>query len=398
MKLTRTRLLYFALFAAALVYFVANLGYESFAAFVLVLVLPLVSHIILRIALIFCPLKISLSAGAVKSSVAAAKKTKIQYKHHTGDEKDIELDFVIKGAVGRAYPVFDIFYTVNNRFTGESCSDSARVSLPYTDELRFTVSLKTVCCGELSVNVDKIVCYDILMLTSCKRKVKASCSVMVMPDFYAVDDSILHFSDTKENRSRKYSINKSPSRTDSISYREFERGDELRSVSPKMSAKMGDLYVREYYSAISDLPLVSLDLSRNDDPLVYHVLISAMYSAASVYIKNEGCYIATGASNGKAPIAPITSTAELDKLVCSLFSSERLDTEDVAFPKHRCTFQVIITNGAAVRASLQRNSDSESTLVMSTHKFTRAENLIYIDVKDPEASLSGSDTKKEARK
>lgn len=385
MKLTKTRLLYAALLIAALVYFVANLGYESFAAFVIVLVLPLVSYIILRINIAFCHFKISVSGGNFEN--ADEEKPKIKYKPDAGDIKKASIDFVIKGTVGRTYPVFDIFYTVKNRFTGESCFDFVRVSLPYTGELKFTVSLKTVCCGELSVNVDKVVCYDFLMLTSCKRKAKASCFVTVMPDYYDVDDSILYFTDTKEKRNRKFSINKSLSRTDSVSYREFERGDELRSVAPKMSAKMGDLYVREYYNDISDLPLVSLDLSENDDPLVYHVLISTMYSVASAYIKNEGCYIATGASNGKAPLTPVTNTAELDKLVCSLFSAERLDTEDVIFPKDKHSFQIVITNGGAVRRSLRENSDSESTLVMSTNKFMQAENLLYIDVKNPKDSL-----------
>ncbi len=396
MKLTRSRILYFALFVAALVYFVANLGYESFAAFVIALVLPLVSHIILRITLAFCPFKISVSGGAFE--IADDEKPKIKYKPDAADIKKSILNFVIKGTAGRAYPVFDIFYTVKNRFTGESCSDFVRVSLPFTGELKFTVSLKTVCCGELAVNVHKVVCYDFLMLTSCKKKAEASCFVTVMPDFYAVYDGILFFTDTKEKRNKKYSINKSLSRTDSVSYREYERGDELRNVAPKMSAKMGDLYVREYYNAISDLPLVSLDLSENDDPLVYHVLISTMYSVALTYIKDNGCYIATGASNGKAPITPVTNTAELDKLVCGLFTSERLDTEDVIFPKDKCSFQIIITNGSGVRKSLKENSDPESTLVMSTNKFMQAENLLYIDVNNPKNSLLDCGAGKESCK
>lgn len=396
MKLTKTRLLYSALFIAALVYFVANLGYESFAAFVIVLVLPIVSHIVLRINLAFCNFKISVSGGNFEN--AADEKPKIKYKPDAGDIKKASLNFVIKGTAGRAYPVFDILYTVKNRFTGESCLDFVRVSLPYTGELKFTVSLKTVCCGELSVNIHKVVCYDFLMLTSCKKKAEASCFVTVMPDYYAVDDGILYFTDTKEKRNKKYSITKSLSRTDSISYREFERGDDLRNVAPKMSAKMGDLYVREYYDSISDLPLVSLDLSGNCDPLVYHVLISTMYSVASAYIKNEGCYIATGASSGKAPLTPVTNTAELDKLVCSLFSAERLDMEGVIFPKDKCLFQIVITNCGAVRESLRENSDSESTLVMSTNKFMKAENSLYIDIKNPKDSLLDCGTGKESCK
>ncbi len=117
-------------------------------------------------------------------------------------------------------------------------------------------------CGKCTIKIDKLVCYSFLGIFKVNKKCDFSFDIMVYPDIKPMDIDIDHNSFLDVEESDSYSkIKPGQNRNEIFDIREYKIGDPVKNIHWKLTAKAGELMVKEFSQPISEGISIILDFS-----------------------------------------------------------------------------------------------------------------------------------------
>ncbi len=179
----------------------------------------------------------------------------------------------------------DVAYSWRNVFTGYSEQTKEHLWVAPAGGSRIRQKLSSRYAGCVEVRIEELVVYDLLhlcYLSGCRR---TGAATVVWPAFSEGEETEELFSCVegfpKENESKKRGTDYNPE----YEIREYIPGDELKSIHWKLSAKQGEMMVRERLAAgrekINVLLPLGEDKGQNDG------LMEALYELCRLLLHKE---------------------------------------------------------------------------------------------------------------
>lgn len=186
-------------------------------------------------------------------------------RHRVGKNTDIPVDIRVLHSLHLIGFAVDITYQCGNLFTGSMEEKKGKVWAAPGKGGSLRHLLSSRYAGQIRVSVEKFRVYDSLHLFFLEYQAKTASEVMVWPAFSDEEDAEERFAHIegfpRENESRKRGVEYNPD----YEVREYAAGDELKNIHWKLSAKQGELMVRERLAAGKEKVNVLLPLGRNPD-------------------------------------------------------------------------------------------------------------------------------------
>lgn len=163
--------------------------------------------------------------------------------------------------------------------------------IPGKGEIESCLLLEGTCCGNYEYHMKSIRLYDLTGIFYLKKKYRKEADFCVMPKIYRaavqVTEASRHFAGDAEQNGGVIS----PDGSDMIGMRPFRNGDQIQRIHWKMSAKQGEMIVKEYGGMPGCAVLILLDIGemkKRMDELV------TLVSSLSFSLAKEKCvhYIA----------------------------------------------------------------------------------------------------------
>ncbi|MCR5703333.1 MAG: DUF58 domain-containing protein [Eubacterium sp.] len=140
-----------------------------------------------------------------------------------------------------------IYLTAVNTFTGEKTRTTVKQVIPPKTKKNVSLSMEIKNCGTVRIGVKKIRVYDLTQLISLRKKVQGEMRVSVLPMTHLIPMEITKktrdfIADAEEHSDRESGDDVS----EIYQVREYTKEDSARDIHWKVSAKMDDLFVKDY--------------------------------------------------------------------------------------------------------------------------------------------------------
>lgn len=141
------------------------------------------------------------------------------------------------------------------------------------------------CCGKYRVSLEDLTIMDGWGIFMFHAKGTRQEEVSLYPKFVPVDgiEPVMRPNYDKE---KLFSGRRSELLSDILQYREYQAGDSLKKVNWKLSAKSGDLIIREFDTPIDNETLLLYDISRG--PVSEQSLVLQLLASISMEYINQG--------------------------------------------------------------------------------------------------------------
>ena len=186
-------------------------------------------------------------------------------RHRVGKNTDIPVDIRVLNPLRFFGFAIDITYRWGNLFTGSTEEKKEKLWAAPGKGGSLKALLNSCYAGRLRVSVEECKVYDLLHIFYLTYREEKASEVLAWPKFSEGEDTeelcgcIEGF--PEENESRKRGAEYNPD----YEIREYQEGDELKSIHWKLSAKQGKTMVRERLSAGREKINVVLPLGENAD-------------------------------------------------------------------------------------------------------------------------------------
>lgn len=156
------------------------------------------------------------------------------------------------------FPVFrcDVVLTVMNLLTDSHSRIERSYMLGPFGMIKDTIYLETLFCGRVETDIDVIECIDCFSLTKKKLKAVSRGYYYIYPEYTYVDTDEALRQRVHSSRMETYLNRKGNDPTEILDIRDYERGDSVKMIHWKLSAKWKKKMVRE------------LDMPSNQDTLL----------------------------------------------------------------------------------------------------------------------------------
>ncbi|MDE7358994.1 MAG: DUF58 domain-containing protein, partial [Lachnospiraceae bacterium] len=182
-----------------------------------------------------------------------------------GKNTDISVDIRVLHPMRIVGFAIDITYRWGNIFTGSTAEKKEKLWAAPGKGGGFKCLLNSRYAGRLRVSVEECKVYDLLHIFYLTYRAEKDAEVLAWPAFSDGEDAEELYACIegfpKESESRKRGAEYNPD----YEIREYQEGDELKSIHWKLSAKQGKTMVRERLSAGREKINVLLPLGENAD-------------------------------------------------------------------------------------------------------------------------------------
>lgn len=205
--------------------------------------------------------------------------------HRVGKNTDVPADILFLNPLRFAGFAIDVTYRFGNLFTGSMEEKKERLWAAPRKGGRLRYWLNSRYAGRIRVSVEEIRVYDLLHLFYLTDRTEKGSEVLVWPVFSDGEDTeelcecIEGF--PQENESRKRGAEYNPD----YEIREYIAGDELKSIHWKLSAKQGEMMVRERLAAGRERVNVLLPLGEEADE--NEALIESLYGMCRLLLSKD---------------------------------------------------------------------------------------------------------------
>ena len=194
--------------------------------------------------------------------------------------EDCKLSIAIKNK--SLVPVLNYCFKTElvNDFSGQVQSRYINASVPAIGKRIVEINFKPVLCGRINVFINEVRVRDMMSFFEMKREDSARLVINIMPRRIkmATGGQICENVSDESERAKKDSAG-----TEVIDIREYIRGDGLKTVHWKLSAKKDTLYVREKGDNTLDRTILLFELNRED----INGILDIVYAVARHYIRDN---------------------------------------------------------------------------------------------------------------
>lgn len=139
-------------------------------------------------------------------------------------------------------------------------------------------------CGQININIDRIYIYDYFGLTKKLVKNHKGCKFYQYPkeeeiNLYDIEGSLV------SDSALEYKHVKGNDVSEILQIKEYAKGDSVKSIHWKMSAKMGKLMVKELDTPNDNSVMVFFDYAPGENKAANQKMIETLVSLSSEYIK-----------------------------------------------------------------------------------------------------------------
>lgn len=176
-----------------------------------------------------------------------------------------------------------LFFKLENTITGEKKKFYIDKTIPRASKKTITVSVSALNCGIMVISLKKIRVYDLFNQIYLGKKVKQQTKVTILPKAH-----LLPLEVTKKTRdfiadAEEYSDRESGDDVSEIfQVREYTEEDSARDIYWKMSAKMDELYVKEYGKTLGSTVLIWVNTDKKKIKKKKTVSLQALELLASI--------------------------------------------------------------------------------------------------------------------
>lgn len=280
-------------------------------ATVMLVLLPLVLRIYMHIAA-HC-IKISL-----EDNPAYIKR---------GEKTALVITVINKGPVPVVNLSFDL--SLANAFTEKEQIRSINAAAPAFGRRKITVSMEGVLCGRINVKVSRLKIKDMLSVAEYKSKAESGFTMDVMPNTTEISGEKAKSGGVADDSEREH---KDSAGTEVIDIREYVRGDSLKAIHWKLSAKKDELFVREKGDNINDEAVLLFELNKG----AIDNILDTVYTTAKYYVGENLPIKIYWAGSGEEQLSDMRISTQKDitllfgRIYSSIATSERTHTLNVA--------------------------------------------------------------------
>lgn len=291
--------------------------YSTYLAFLLAVIIPFCSFMIMVINRICIVIK----ADTDKNAVSKGEKVNINIKVKN---RGIFVS-------GEIVACIELFYGNHSRILKKICFNS----LPMQKGI-YSVDIVAEYAGELRISCKKIILYDYLKLFKLRfSKGKSEYKINVLPrpvplDVIYTENENGEIVETVEYHQNKKGYDK----TEIFDVREYRQGDDLKDVHWKLTEKMDRYMVKEYSMPISANLGIMVDITEYKEGfqsvVINDKLMELAYSICkSIVISNGKCEIfSINKSNGRLIREIVGNEAELELAISRIIDVMTVKTED----------------------------------------------------------------------
>lgn len=240
------KLFYVLLIIGSFVFYILYVDNLSFYLFAVLLTIPFV----LLLMLLWLRRKVKVSLEAV---------------NETGAQSDtLPVTIRISNTSGLPISNMRMYLVYKNEF--EDSERAIKINTPIfsSNEQVLCLKLRSEHSGRISVKIKKIRIFDMMRLFSLRLRNKSndnmwSTYIRVLPVIYPIDTQIA-LSSTSSFESNKYSKhNKGDDNSEIFEIREYNLGDRINRIHWKVTAKEGELFVKEFSQPLNNNIAILID-------------------------------------------------------------------------------------------------------------------------------------------
>lgn len=259
----RNRISYLLVLLSVIWIFIAYYDYSALALLVITAVIPVITFIITFIASRRIKASICTECGIVTRGNSAKVSVNIANPS-------------VLPMIGAK-----IYVDIEHEYEHTAYTKILTLNLPDREVSKFDIDITPAYCGRIKVSVKKFKIYDFLGLWSYKGKIAGGCGFISVPELNKIHIRINERNSEYIDDPVKFSDSTpgdDPSEVFDV--REYQSGDKVQRIHWKMSAKLDDVYVKEFSMPIDASAVIFADMSmaNMEDRVVYaDAVIESVY-------------------------------------------------------------------------------------------------------------------------
>ncbi len=312
----KTRIVYLLLLAVTAYFGLLFYSGALLGLFVLELLLPLISFVLLRIVLKKLHTRVHLPIGVAEKRQPVAVGVEIQNDSRVPLVR-IQADMILEHG----------FYDSQDPVTLYGMADGRK-------KTRLLTTIQGDRCGLVTVRLKQLIVWDFLRLFTGKITLKEDKTLALLPDFYEItlpfDQLPDYVGDSEEFDKDKPGDDPS----EIFQVREYREGDRLSSIHWKMSARTDELIVKDYSLPIKNDVLLFFDgrTQAGEKPLDDFLELGLAVSRSLIQAEVSHILVWVNKKSGQPRWMPVRQEEELYTFIEEVFAtgfSEELSPEEL---------------------------------------------------------------------
>lgn len=215
----------------------------------------------------------------------SARKIDISYETAQYDDNDKGCIYihVVNNSILPVNHIESYIRCVNVVF-GSSELKKVNISIGGKSSERYKIPINSIYCGRIDLKVERCYVYDWLDFSYHSVKtVKQGCYYAYpKEEFLAVDEEVLGGSEGEET-TYKHVVGNDVSEI--LQIREYRKGDSIKNIHWKISAKMGTTMVKELDTPNDNSILILFDYEEKEKKSINNKIIAAVYNISNELMK-----------------------------------------------------------------------------------------------------------------
>ena len=232
------------------------------------------------VILLFCILDILLNLLASRKISAD-----ILVSEDSPAENDIPVNIHVRN--NSHIPVFRgrIRVTVENRNFGFHKTEKLNFSVFGKEERNLSFAVHSDFCGNYLIRIQEIRSFGLLGVFGFRAAGDLDASAFLFPQWSYIG-GVSEALRTNYEKEKRFAGRKSSILSDLLQYREYQKGDSLKNVNWKLTAKMGDLIVRDFDTPVDNQILIVSDIQR-EDAGCRNISYNVLFSICMTFLRNN---------------------------------------------------------------------------------------------------------------
>lgn len=186
----------------------------------------------------------------------------------TADKKDAAFTYTIRNSsrLPVARVTFDIY--IENQLTGSGSRRRASATAGGRQTEVVRLALKECRAGTLLISTRRIKVYDVFGLFAVKQPDIADETMMIYPDMREISVFMERPVETDGDGSRYSTVRPGQDVSEVFALREYAEGDEIRKIHWKLSARTGEIMVRDFSLPLNYSIYLLLELTGGSEDIV----------------------------------------------------------------------------------------------------------------------------------
>lgn len=268
-----------------------------------------------------------LFAAGLAMNIGAAGKIEVSIEAAEGNEEQDFLAVRIRLKNRSVFPAFKgrvriVAENLNFRFSEK---ETLAFSIPGKGESELRFQIRSEYCGKYRILVKDVRCIDIWGITSIQAARDLEESACLFPKWTNIG-SVSEALRANYEKEKKFAGKKGHILSDVLQYRGYRKGDSLKHVNWKLTAKCGEWIVREFDTPVDNQILIIPDIVPQD-PFYQNLAYITFFSVCMSYLNNNISYQIGYVENGKGVVTEIESMEDLFQTMRDILSGSSDGTE-----------------------------------------------------------------------